>query len=511
MLDWTSILLSLLDPWLFVYIAIGSLLGVAVGCIPGISATVGMGLLLPFSLYLPPVQGLGLLIGLYKGSGFGGSISAILLGIVGEPSAAVDVFDGYPLARKGKPKKALATALWSSVMADTIGAILLALFTVPLMTLAMSFDSRAMLGMAFFALCIAVGFAGDKVSKGIVAVSIGIIAATIGTDPTTAAPRLTFGIRELQGGLGTLAFIIGIFALPEMFQQFEEWVKDRKSVGATAAPRIKSGPDDRLTIREFFSIWKSWSIGTGAGVFVGAIPGPGATVASFLGYGIASRFSKEKFGTGAIEGLAAGEAANSSVSGGSLMPLFAFGIPGSATTAVFAGAFILHGITPGPSMMTSNPTLMYSILAMILLASFVNGLFSWLSIPIFAKASMVDGRILMPLLVALLLLSTYAFENRIFDVITVLVGGVIGYGMRKFNFPITPTLIAFITVPILEENVRRIMSISDTPIAYFGQSPLAIGFIVAGLGLAWVMKRNPINISFPGSPAAEKPVASGDA
>lgn len=507
MAEWWDLLVTLLDPALFAVLAAGTALGVAVGCVPGLAAPVGVGLLLPFSFYLSPVLGLGLLIGIYKGAMFGGAISAVLIGVPGTPDAAVDVLDGHPMTKKGRPRKAINTALFSSFIGDLIASIVLLLLFLPLVRLSLSFDSRGMVGLSIFALCIAIGFAGKNVSKAVAAAAIGVLIASIGTDPMSGTSRLTFGLPELQAGVGLLPFIIGVFALPELLIQFENSLNRPVDSQKEQRQVVRSGrdPADRLSWRELGGAYKVLGIGSLTGIVIGAIPGPGATVAAFTSYGIGSRISKQRFGSGSVDGLAAAESASSATVGGALMPLFAFGIPGSATAALFAGAFLLHGITPGPSILQRDPDLIYSILLMILLASFINLFISKLLIPVFVRVSFIPVRILLPILFALIMLSIYAYENRLFDVIILLFSGLLGYLLVRYKFPLMPLLLSFMLLPLFEENFRRVLALSRGEISYFFGNPLAVALVALGILLAWLFIRNPIESNFFTDAESERP------
>lgn len=477
---------NLLQWQVWVYVTAGVFIGLTLGAIPGLTGSMGIGIILPFTMYLPTVQAMALLIGIYKSSMFGGSISAICFGTPGTPAASADVADGYPLTKQGKSKKAIQIALYSSVIADISSDIVLIAIVVPLAKLALLFGSRELLALMLLSLVSIIMFVRQSPLKGIISLTIGFLIATIGADPMSVVRRFTFGFRPLASGVDLVPFVLGIFAVSELFVQTTIILKD-KAQGYLEKKREFKLSKENLTFRELISCWKEIMIGFIIGTFLGALPGPGSTLAAYTSYATAARFSKnkEQFGKGAIEGLAAAEAGNSATCGATFIPLFAFGIPGSAMAGLFMGAFMLQGITPGPTMFIEHIPVMYTIFIVIILANFFNLLIGYFLSTPFAYLASAPKSILVPFLLLLSSLGVYAYNNSTFDVVLVIVIGIIGYIMRMNDYPLAPALLGFILAPMIEKHFRRMMTINNNPLFFF-ESPIAMGLVITTIIVAFV-------------------------
>jgi len=492
-----EILGNLLQWQVWAYVTAGVLLGLTLGAIPGLTGGMGIGIVLPFTMYMPTVHALALLIGIYKSSMFGGSISAICFGTPGTPAASADVADGYALTKVGKSKKAIHVALYSSVIADTLSDIVLISIVVPLAKLALLFGPRELLSLMILALVTIIMFVRQSPLKGIAALMIGFLIGTIGADPMAVVRRFTFGFRILASGVDLIPFVLGIFALSEIFVQTALLLKNKAKQHAAVHKGFELSKEN-LTFKELLTCWKEIIIGFVIGTILGALPGPGSTLAAYTSHATAARISKngENFGKGAIEGLSAAEAGNSATSGATFIPLFAFGIPGSAMAGLFMGAFMLQGITPGPTMFIEHAPIMYTIFGVLIIANFFNLIVGRLLSQPYAHLASAPPSILVPFLLLLASLGVYAYHTSTFDVVLVVVIGLIGYIMRVYDYPLAPALIGFILAPMIEKHFRRMMTVSTNPL-YFFESPIAVGLFITTIIVAIVF-------AYTGGPTAKK-------
>ncbi len=476
-------------PGVLMYSALGVLIGITVGAIPGLSGDIAIAILLPIVFALSPTRALGMLIGIYKGSMFGGSISAISFGVPGTAAAAATVEDGYKAKQKGEPKRALLTALYSSVTGDVISSLFLIFLALPMARLALRFGPVEFFALYVFSLMIIALLTRGNAFKGLIAAVIGLIFGAVGMDPVAGSTRLTFGISQLRGGLPLVPVLVGMFAISELVIQFKKEIdklaaEKRRDMGESAESFEAYDPGkDRMSFKIYLSTLKATLIGSSMGTFIGALPGAGSSLAGFVSYGIARRFSKHsrQFGEGSLEGVAAPEAGNSATCGSSLVPLFAFGIPGSATAALIGAALIMQGINPGPRMMVENAPIMYTFFITLMYASIMNLGFSRGLIPIYAKLSMIKGKYLIPVVFILAILGTYASRNSVMDVWVLLIMGMIGYLLRKNGYPMGPLVLAFIIGPGAERALRQALLLGRGNPLHLLSSPIAIGFYVAAV------------------------------
>lgn len=464
---------------------VGVLVGCIVGAIPGMTATMGVALALPFTFYMNPVTGILLLLGVYKGGIYGGSIPAILIKTPGTPAAACTVLDGYPLAQKGQANKALHMALYSSCVADFISNIALIFFAGSIAAYALKFGPPEFFTLILFSLTIIAGVAGDSLSRGLVSAMLGLFLATIGLDLIYGTERLIFGEPELMGGLKFIPVLIGLFAIPEIINHYTH----RHGAG----DKIKNLGNDGVTMVEWLRCLKSVVRGSFIGVMMGAIPGIGGAPSAFLSYSEAKRTSKvaDNFGKGELEGIAASEAGNNGVAGATMIPLLALGVPGDVITAVILGAFMIHGLQPGPILFEQNITLVYAIFMGIMLSSIFLLIVGKLGIRVFARISDVPNSFLYPVVLVLCVFGTYAVGNTMFDILIMLIMGLVGYFMLRFRIPAAPFLIAFILGPLLEDSFRQALQLSRGDFSIFIRNPICwffIGLTILSLGL--IIRRN---------------------
>lgn len=481
--------LSLFLAWSNVIaIAIGVTVGVIVGAIPGLTATMAVALALPFTFALEPVTGILLLVGIYKGGVLGGSITAILIRAPGTPAAACTAIDGYPMAQRGEAGKALKGALYASCIADFVSNLALIFFAGLLAQIALEFGAPEFLWLIAFSLTVVISISGKSLLKGMTAACLGVLISTIGLDLVYGTERLTFGNFNLMSGVSYIPLLIGLFAIPEVINYYVDQIPSQAKRGADAT---------RMTLAEFKRCLKSIFRGSLIGVIIGAIPGGGPTAAAFLSYGEAQRTSpyRERFGRGEVEGVCASEAGNNGVAGATLIPLLALGIPGDVVTAVILGAFMLQGLTPGPLLFQENITLIYAIFCGIMLSSVLLFLAGSAAITSFARIADVPKHMLFPVVLLFCVFGSYAVNNNMFDVLVMIVFGLVGFLMLRMDMSAAPFLLGVILGPKFEDNLRRSFLIGDDW-TIFVRGPICWIFIAltllslyVGLRREWVAAR----------------------
>jgi len=457
--------------------------GVFMGAVPGLTGTMGIALIIPLTYAFEPITAFALLLGTYKGCLFSGCIPAILINTPGTPAAAATVIDGYPLMKKDRGGEAMAMALWASVIGDIISTISLIFGALLLAQLATKFGPPEFAMMILFSLTIVASVSGNSMIKGLIAASIGFIFGTVGLDPMMATPRFTFDEVTMFNGISLMAMLIGLFALSELFIQSETIFGSAKKL---LVPKAKiSLAKLRETLPTIFR-------GSAIGIVLGSIPGLGATPAAFLSYSEAKRASKtpEKFGKGCLEGVAASESANNATAGGALIPLMALGVPGDVITSVLLGAFLIHGLAPGPQLFIENIELVYAIFFALLIAALMLPVVGLAAIRMFSKMVMIPRYILYPIIGILCLLGVFGFNSSPTDLWIMLGFGVFGYGMRKLSFPLAPMMIGFVLEPIGEQSVRQALTISSNSWLVFVSTPISILFLVLTiLSVFFVIRR----------------------
>ncbi len=464
----------------------GVAIGVVAGAIPGMSATMAVALTLPFTFAMTPITGILLLVGVYKGGIFGGSIPAILIKTPGTPASSATVLDGYPMAEKGEAGRALGMALWASCTADLISNLALILFAGWLASFALSFGPPEFFTLILFSLTIIAGVSGDSLLKGLVSAILGLLLATVGLDLVYGTNRFNFNDPNLMGGLNFIAVLIGLFAIPEILTMVWNPRGQEGTARQLGGGKVRF-PDYR---RSFRSIVR----GSLIGVFLGSIPGIGAAPAAFLSYSEARRKSpnRDNFGRGEIEGVAASEAGNNGVAGATLIPLLALGVPGDVITAIIIGAFMIHGLQPGPMMFLTNADIIYGLFLGLIISSIALFFIGSVAIRAFRFVADIPKGVLFPTVLVLCVYGCFAVNNSLFDVGVMFAMGWLGFMMLRFGIPAAPFLIAFILGPLLEDNFRQSMLMSGGaadilfrgPITWFfwALTAITVGAIVrAGL------------------------------
>ncbi|MBT3305121.1 MAG: Tricarboxylate transporter family protein [Alphaproteobacteria bacterium] len=471
-------LLDSLAPTSLMYVFLGVAIGVLIGAIPGINGPMAIALFIPVTYYMSALTAIGFLIGLNKGAFFGGAISAVLLRTPGTPEAAATAWDGYPLTQQGKGEKALRMALYSSVAGDFISTGVLIVIAAPLAAVALFMGPAEIFALISLALTVIAGIGTSSICRGLIAASLGLAVGLIGTEPVTALPRLTFDIYQLGAGVKLIPVAIGLLAFSEILIQLERIIiKD----GGEHAPNVfSSKKEDRLlSWKEFIGSARTLLRGSAIGIGVGAMPGLGAPVASFMSYDQAMKRSKspEEFGKGRLEGIGASESANSAVVGASLIPLFVLGIPGNLAVAMLMGAFMIHGMQPGPLMFEENAQLMYGVYGSLIIASFFLLIIGRFGLKLFCKAVEIPSSILYPIIIFTCIMGSYLGQSSMFDVIVMLIFGVVGYFMRKFDFTYVAFLIGFILAPEWERALQQVVILSQFDTSMFFRRPVAMGLM----------------------------------
>lgn len=424
--------------------------GILIGALPGLSAAMGVALLIPITFGMPKDTALITLVGVYCGAIFGGSITAILIRTPGTPAAAATAIDGYELTKQGKAGKALATATIASFIGGILSAISLYLFSPVLAKLALRFGPIEYFWLSIFGLTIIAGVSSKSMIKGLLSGALGLLLSTIGMDPMLGRPRFTFGQPALLSGVPFTAALIGLFSMSQVLILAEARI--RKS-----GELVKVDDKIMLSKEELKEILPTCLRSTVIGNIVGILPGAGASIAAFMGYNEAKRFSKKKelFGKGSIEAVAASEAANNAVTGGSLIPTLTLGIPGESVTAVMLGGLLIQGLQPGPDLFTTNAHITYTLFAGFVIVNIIMLIEGLYGCMLFAKISKVSDRILIPIIFALSVVGSYAINNSVQDVFVMFVFGIIGYFVVKFEMNPAAIVLALILGPIGETGLRR--------------------------------------------------------
>lgn len=467
----------------FFSIISGILMGIFLGALPGLSSTVGIALIIPFSFYLSPLAAIAMMYSVHKAGTYGGSITAILMNTPGTAAAACTQLDGYPLTQQGKAGKALKTAAVASAIGDLLSDFVLIYGTIHLANLVWDFGPVEMTAILFFALTLIATVTGKSKLKGILSALFGLFISMIGLDPMTAHPRLTFSISHLENGFSLIPVLIGLFVLSEVLLQAEMiMVSETGKQGWRNTAKEKG--DNSLSFREFRGLLPTIFYSYGVGQIIGIIPGLGAAIAPWISYGQVKSFSKNpgEFGKGSLKGVAAAESANNAVCGANLMPLLTLGVPGSTDAALIMTVFMINGIQFGPRIFTDYADLVYGIFAAGILAIigyFLLGFF--LAEKIGRMIYLIPKKAIYPVVLIITYIGAYAENTSFFDLGVLTAFGIIGYFMRKNKFPIAPMVIAFMLGYKFESSLRQSLIISDNNIGVFITQPISLVVLIITL------------------------------
>ncbi|MGI5836865.1 MAG: tripartite tricarboxylate transporter permease [Chloroflexota bacterium] len=463
-----------LTPTNLLFCFAGVLVGTLVGVLPGIGATVSIAILTPISIGLGPTTAIIMLAGIYFGAMYGGSTTAILVNIPGEAASVATTLDGYKMARQGRAGPALGMAAISSFVAGTISLVLLVLLAAPLASYALAFGPPEYFSLMVLGLTIVVSLAGKSLAKGLMAGVFGMMLGTVGQEPVLGQGRFTFGSLDLMGGIDFVAVVVGLFAIPEVLENMEGAAQE------VYETKLKNIFPTREDLKQSAGAMVRSAV---IGFFIGILPGSSGAVAAFMAYDIEKKVSKhpEKFGTGTIEGVAASEGANNAAVSGAMVPLLSLGIPVSAPLAVLLGAFILHGLKPGPMLFRDNPEFVWALIASMYVGNFMLLLLNLPLVGVWASLLKVPYPFLAPVILALCFIGAYGIRNSYFDVIVAFGIGIVGYLMRKLEYPTAPIVLALILSPLLESRLSQSLTISDGDPLIFVTRPASLFLLVVAI------------------------------
>ncbi|ONI46994.1 C4-dicarboxylate ABC transporter permease [Candidatus Epulonipiscium fishelsonii] len=476
----TEVLTAVFNPEIIMYIILGVGSGICIGALPGLTATMGVALLLPITFGMEASAGMLLLLGIYIGAIYGGSVSAILLKTPGTPASAATALDGYAFSQRGEGGRALGIATVSSFIGGIISCILLMLISPQLANLALKFSSPEFFMLAVFGLSIISSVSGNSMAKGLLCGCIGLMVAMVGMDNITGYTRFTNGNVNLLSGVSFIPVMIGLFAMSQAFISVEEIRKnDNVEQKIDRALPTKNDLKTILKVAPFSGL---------LGTFIGIVPGAGADIGAFVSYNEAKRFSKypEKFGTGIPDAIAAAEGGNNGVTGGAMIPMLTLGIPGDATAAIMIGALTIQGLQPGPMLFSENKVLMYTIFSGLILANIVMLIMGLSCIKLFTKILAIPKTVLTPIIMILCVVGSYAINMNLFDVGVMTAFGIVGYFLNKLDVPTSPAVLGLILGPLAESHFKRALLMSGGAWNTFVQSPISIFFfIMTILTLFW--------------------------
>lgn len=474
-------------------VTIGVLAGIIVGAMPGLSATMAISLLVPFTFGLEPLVALGLMAGIYNGAMYGGAIPAVLLRIPGTPAAVATSFDGYPMAQKGRGGYALQVAVVSSAFGGIASALALMLLAPPLAKVTLLFGPAEIFWVAVFGLCSIIFLLGGNIAKGLISACFGIFVSVVGSDPIFGNDRFTFGHLELLDGINIVILLVGLYALPPVIDLLETPL----DTSGGASEDLGTEPIWR-TLPRMFKFWKTWVRSSIIGIWIGILPGAGGSMAAFLSYNEARRASDnpDEWGKGEPEGVAAAETANNADTAAALIPALTLGIPGTAVAAVMLGGLLIHGLQPGPMLFRENPDIVFGFMWQFLFGAillvFLGGSLATNS---FAKLLKLPRPLLGSVIIVLMLIGVYSINGRMFDVYLMLGFGAVGYVMDKLEFPLPPVVLGLILGGFAEENLRLALRIGrgDWSILFVNKTSLVLVALTIAVIVGPALKRKVFN------------------
>lgn len=457
-------------PQNFLFMAIGTVLGIVFSAIPGLTFSTALILLLPLTFGLSPVAAISVMLGVFAGGMTGGSIPATLLGIPGNPSAAATVIDGYMLTKKGQGGKALGVAIYSSVFGGVVSLIILILVAPLIAKVAISFGPAELFALVIFGLSTIVGLTEGSVVKALITCLLGLLLTTVGMDPVIGQPRFTFNYAPLMNGIGIMPVMIGAFALPEIINTFLTYKKNKgvelkRNIGA-----VKAAFPTWKEQKETFGLNMKTSL---MGTLVGAVPGAGGPIAAFLGYNMA-KSANPKCGTGEIDGVTAPEAANNAVTGGAMITLLTLGIPADSAAAIILGAFLIHGIVPGPLLFQENGPMVYAIFISMLIINFMVLAIQFWGMKLFVKVLDIPKLNLMAFILGVTIIGSFASHVNFTDIVIMVIVGMLAWFMKRNGFPIIPLILGLVLGGEIENNFRKAMLLSDGGLGIFFNSAVSV-------------------------------------
>ncbi len=470
----------LLDWHTLIMIALGLLLGIIVGAIPGLTSDLGIILCIPLTYGMEPSTAILTLLAIYCGGTYGGSITAILINTPGTSANAATLLDGHPMAKRGLAYKALMMALFASTIGGLISALALLFLAPPIAQITLLFGPAEYFALSVFGLSVIAGVSNKSIFKGLMGACIGIFVSTIGMDKISGVARFTFGNLKLLAGIDLIIALIGLFAISEILMK-------SKYNPCTDKVEATSFTQQKITKEEYRRCRKPIAIGSLIGCIIGATPGTGGGLAAFIAYNQVKNSSKhpETFGTGEIEGVAVAESANNGACGATMIPMLTLGVPGDGATAILMGAFMLHGMIPGPTLFRDKGNILYAILFGLLVINVCMYLIGRVLIPFYANITKLPFELLSCMVLVMCVAGAFSANNRLYDVMVIMVFGALAYFLRRMDFQLVPILLGIVLGPLAETNFRRAMVLSNNSLSIFVTRPIALLFIVlAALSVA---------------------------
>jgi len=476
-------------PLNLLYCFLGTVAGTIIGALPGIGPSAGCAILLPLTFGMGPTSAMILMAGIYCGAMYGGTITSVLINVPGESSSVMTTLDGYQMALQGRAGAALGIAAFGSFIAGTLSVVFLMLLAFPMVKLALTFGPPEYFGLMLMGFATISTLSGESVLKSIMMTFFGLLVSTPGLDSFSGHPRLTFDFPELLGGIDFLVVAVGVFGIGEVL-----FTAERTLTLEFVTTKIKgiwpTKEDWRLS-------WKPIARGTIIGFLISALPGAGATIASFMSYAAEKKLSKhpEKFGKGAIEGVAGPESANNSSTGGAMIHLLTLGLPGGGTTAVMLGALMMFGMQPGPLLFQKNPEFVWGLIASMYIGNIMLLIMNVSCIPLFIKILKIPYAMMMPLIIIFSTVGVYSVEGSIFDVGVLFCFGILGYLMKKFDLPPAPLVLSVVLGPLVERSLRQSLTMSLGSPDIFYTRPICLGLLIGTAimlfapGFAWLWRR----------------------
>ncbi|MDR1559579.1 MAG: tripartite tricarboxylate transporter permease [Clostridiales bacterium] len=472
---YTAGLPLILDPNVILMMILGTTCGVLIGALPGLTATIGVAVMTPLTFGMAAIPSFALLLSVYCGATFGGSITSVLAKIPGTPANMMTAIDGYPLGQKGHAGKAIGLATISSFIGGIVSTVVLALFAPKIASMALEFSAQEYFSIAMLGISIIAYISGKSMTKSLISGLLGLLVAVVGMDSMTGVQRFTFGNYELLSGVELIPALIGVFGLSEVLRNAAKGQKDIL-VTKQISKILPSKQEFKLVLPTIFR-------GTAIGTFIGAVPAVGGVTASIVAYGIEKRISKtpDEFGKGSLRGIAAPESANNSATGGAMIPMLTLGIPGDAVTAVLIGSLMLHGLTPGPLMFKNEMPTVSAIFILMALANVAFLFIGLLGARYVAKILAIPNNILMPVILLLCCVGTYGIRNSIFDLFVLLIFGAVGFLFDKIDVPSAPLVLGLVLGKLIEDNFRRTLALSNGNSLTVFTRPISCFFLVATL------------------------------
>lgn len=465
---------SLLFQWQnLLFVVLGLVLGIVVGAIPGLTSDLGIILCIPLTYGMEPTTAILMLLAIYCGGTYGGSITAILINTPGTSANAATLFDGYPMSQKGHAYKALRMALYASTIGGVISAVLLLVAAPQIAKVTLLFGPAEYFALAIFGLSVIAGVSNKSIFKGLIGACIGIFVSTIGMDKISGTTRFTFGNGNLMAGIDLIIALIGLFAISEIMMKSQYDPRYDHKI----AQKIKK---DQITKDEYKRCRKPIAIGSLIGCIIGATPGTGGGLAAFISYNQAKQTSKhpETFGEGEIEGVAASESANNGACGATMIPMLTLGVPGDGATAILMGAFMVHGMIPGPTLFKENGNILYAIMFGLIVINIFMYIIGRGLVPFYANITKLPYELLACIVLTMCISGAFSTNNRVYDVMVIFIFGILAYFLRRMDFQLVPILLGIVLGPLAETNFRRALVLSDGSLNIFFTRPISLAFIL---------------------------------